>query len=86
MVALTTTAGPTQRKKRLKHAYVYTPTENDYSRFSRQTKHSILSKCIPENEDTGGTVKWLFLELHGFGGGGKPAMFSDFCGTISDAS
>ena len=83
MVALTATAGPTQRRKILKSLCFNANCKVIHDSADRPNI-KISSKHIPNNEDADITFKWLFAELQEFGK--DLSRHVVFCESISDVS
>ena len=83
MVALTATAGPTQRRKILKSLCFNANCKVIHDSADRPNI-KISSKHIPNNEDADITFKWLIAELQEFGK--DLSRHIVFCESISDVS
>ena len=83
MVALTATAGPTQRRK-IVRSLCFGANSKVIHDSPDRSNIKISSKCIPNNEVPDKTFKWLFSELHTCAENLQRHVI--FCQSISDVS
>ena len=83
MVALTSTAGPTQRRK-IVRSLCFGANSKVIHDSPDRSNIKISSKCIPNNEVPDKTFKWLFSELHTCAENLQRHVI--FCQSISDVS
>ena len=83
VVALTATAGPTQRRK-IVRSLCFSANSKVIHDSPDRSNIKISSKCIPNNEIPDKTFKWLFSELHTCAENLQRHVI--FCQSISDVS